>query len=477
LKVITMSDIKLPICQDDEAPKPSRLLGARHLQFFLMSFTLVIFFGMRTALSVGIIAMIEENPPSPDIPTYPEWTGTDTILSSFFWGYLVTQIVAGQLSEYFGAKWFLVGTMLLGSVFNVLIPVLASCWGSGGVILCRVVQGLAQGFLYPCILNIISKWTPLFERSRVSSFVYGGASVGIVTSMPLTGAIAGSTWGWPVACYLYGGLGVLWTAIFAVFAADSPATHRCVSTEERLYIESSTSVNKNCTKKIPTPWKSIFLSLPMWAIFVASCGASWGSFTLLTEIPSYMDNIMDFNISENSQLSALPYVALLLAGLIGAPIADKLITNEIFTIDTTRKVFTSLGCFVPAVALISLGFIDSTQKDVATGLLVMAVGSSAFTQCGYLVNPIDLSPNHAGTITGIVNCFSTIFSILGPLSVEFLGDDKKDPTLWWNVFRLAAGIYIACGLFYMFFGSGKTQEWNEDPAEQQAKKRTVNISL
>jgi hypothetical protein len=33
-----------------------------------MSFTLVIFFGMRTALSVGIIAMIEENPPSPDIP-------------------------------------------------------------------------------------------------------------------------------------------------------------------------------------------------------------------------------------------------------------------------------------------------------------------------------------------------------------------------------------------------------------------------
>jgi ACS family sodium-dependent inorganic phosphate cotransporter-like MFS transporter 6/7/8 len=248
LKVITMSDIKLPICQDDEAPKPSRLLGARHLQFFLMSFTLVIFFGMRTALSVGIIAMIEENPPSPDIPTYPEWTGTDTILSSFFWGYLVTQIVAGQLSEYFGAKWFLVGTMLLGSVFNVLIPVLASCWGSGGVILCRVVQGLAQGFLYPCILNIVSKWTPLFERSRVSSFVYGGASVGIVTSMPLTGAIAGSTWGWPVACYLYGGLGVLWTAIFAVFAADSPATHRCVSTEERLYIESSTSVNKNCTK-------------------------------------------------------------------------------------------------------------------------------------------------------------------------------------------------------------------------------------
>ena len=33
-----------------------------------MSFTLVIFFGMRTALSVGIIAMIDKHPPDPSIP-------------------------------------------------------------------------------------------------------------------------------------------------------------------------------------------------------------------------------------------------------------------------------------------------------------------------------------------------------------------------------------------------------------------------
>ncbi|RZC33393.1 inorganic phosphate cotransporter [Asbolus verrucosus] len=466
--------------------------GARHCQFLLMSMSLVIFFGMRTALSVGIIAMIEENPPDPDIPTYPEWEDTDTVLSSFFWGYLVTQIVAGQLSEYFGPKWFLVGTMLLGSVFNLLIPALAACWGSGGVMLCRVVQGLAQGFLYPCILNLMSKWTPAFERSRVSSFVYGGASVGIVTSMPLTGAIAGSTMGWPVACYLYGGLGILWTTIFAIFAANSPALHRWISEEEKLYIEKTTDGSNKCTKvkivlyhrfgslsgcfqKIPTPWKAIFTSLPMWAIFMASCGSSWGSFTLMTEIPSYMDNIMNFNINENSQLSSLPYVALLLTGLIGAPIADKLITNNIISIGTTRKIFTSLGSFVPATALICLGFVDSDQKDLATGLLIIAVGCGAFTQCGYLVNPIDLSPNHAGTITGIVNCFSTVFSILGPLSVQFLGSDKEDPTLWWNVFRLAAGIYVGCGVFYVLFSSGEKQAWNDTQEQATEKKPPTDV--
>ncbi|XP_063916988.1 putative inorganic phosphate cotransporter [Zophobas morio] len=461
-----MSDIKLPIYEDEEVPKPRRWFGVRHFQFFLMSFTLVIFFGMRTALSVGIIAMIDKHPPDPSIPTYPEWKDTDTVLSSFFWGYLVTQVIAGQLSEYFGPKWFLVATMLLGSLFNILIPVMASCWGSGGVMLCRVVQGLAQGFLYPCILNIVSKWTPAFERSRVSAFVYGGASVGIVTSMPLTGAIAGSTWGWPVACYLYGGLGLLWTGVFTIFAANSPDTHRWISEQEKKYIESTTCL-KTCTKKIPTPWKSMFTSLPMWAIFIASCGSSWGSFTLMTEIPSYMDNIMHFNINENSQLSALPYIALLLAGIIGAPIADKLITSNVLSIGTTRKIFNSLASFIPAIALIVLGFVDNAQKELAIGLLVVAVGTNAWTQCGYLVNPIDLSPNHAGTITGLVNCFSTIFSILGPLSVGFFGDDKKDTNVWWNVFRTAAGIYAGCGLFYVLFSSGKTQKWNDEAEDEK----------
>lgn len=108
-----------------------------------------------------------------------------------------------------------------------------------------------------------------------------------------------------------------------------------------------------------------------------------------------------------------------------------------------------------------------------------------------MVNPIDISPNHAGTITGIVNCFSTIFSILGPLSVDFFGSDKvskekifnffliklcmqKDTTLWWNVFRLAAGIYIFCGIFYAVFSSGTIQTWNDSKEVEDKSKTNKN---
>lgn len=38
-------------------------------------------------------------------------------------------------------------------------------------------------------------------------------------------------------------------------------------------------------------------SLPVWAIVVAGIAQCFGSFTLITEIPAYMDGIMNYDIN------------------------------------------------------------------------------------------------------------------------------------------------------------------------------------
>ena len=269
-------------------------------------------YGQRTSISVAIIAMTEKTPPGPDIPvstqppkhpsmfeflqTYPQWKDTDTILSSFFWGYIVTQVGAGQLGERFGPKWFLVGTMVLGSIVMCLTTVMAQAWGSAGVITCQIIQGLNQGFLCPCVHILISQWAPLNERTRFSTIVYSGQSLGIVISMLSTGAISGSKLGWPYVFYFYGAGGIVWAIVFGMFAANSPADHKSISAEERRYIESTNSVIQTKTK-IPTPWLSIATSLPFWAALAASCAENWGSYTLITEIPSFMDSVMNYDIN------------------------------------------------------------------------------------------------------------------------------------------------------------------------------------
>lgn len=53
------------------------------------------------------------------------------------------------------------------------------------------------------------------------------------------------------------------------------------------------------------PWKAIFTSVPMWALIIVHCGQNWGYWTLITELPTYMNDILKFNLKEVSNKSNL----------------------------------------------------------------------------------------------------------------------------------------------------------------------------
>lgn len=112
------------------------------------------------------------------------------------------------------------------------------------------------------------------------------------------------------------------------------------------------------------------------------------------------------------------------AGLVCSPVCDKVISKKCLSIGVTRKICNGIASFGPAIFLICLSLIDKSQQNLAVVFLVLAVTCTAFGYCGYIVNIIDIAPNHAGTLFGIVNSINTIFSILGPLSVGFFGSDK-----------------------------------------------------
>lgn len=89
----------------------------------------------------------------------------------------------------------------------------------------------------------------------------------------------------------------------------------------------------------------------------------------------------------------------------------------------SRKICNSIGHWVPAVALIALGYVDSSNKILAIVILVIAVAFNVGTLCGYQVNHMDLSPNFAGTMMGMTNGTANIFAILAPLITGLIVTD------------------------------------------------------
>lgn len=240
--------------------------------------------------------------------------------------------------------------------------------------------------------------------------------------MPISGYLVETSLGWPSIFYLFGILGLVWSIFWFFIGYNTPAVHPKISSEEKKYIESALGTLPN-EKRIPTPWKHIFTSLPMWSLIIAHCGQNWGFWTLLTEMPTYMNNVLGFDFKKNGLTSALPYLAMWILSFVFSFISDYLTNRNILSFEAARKIGNTVGHWIPAAALIGLGYVDASKPEIAVTLLTIAVGVNAATFVGFQVNHIDLAPKHAGTMMGITNCAANILSIIAPIVVGFIVPD------------------------------------------------------
>ncbi|XP_074040781.1 putative inorganic phosphate cotransporter [Leptinotarsa decemlineata] len=459
--------------KNDETEK-GPYFGSRHVQtiFYFLLFTIT--YCKRAALSIAIVAMNDNSTSSNvDIETF-KWTNESVVLSAFFWGYVIFQIPAAQLSKKVGAKWMLVGCTILDSLSFMIIPIVASHLGSIGVMGCRVLEGLAQGGVSPLVHTLLGTWAPPGERSVLGTFAYSGCICGNILSLSVTGFICSSGWGWPAVFYIFGIIGLMWTLAWIIFGADRPSSHKTITDAERNYIE--ISLNQQVHKIHKTPWKAIFLSPPFYSVTLAFVGANWGSSVLLTQTPRYLSNIFDYDIKSNSLFSAAPYVAMLICSLTFSPICDWMINNNMVSRTVARKIFNTVGTIFPAISLTMVAFITKEYASYSVALLIINGGISAGALCSYQVNHVDLSPNHSGVLMAITNSSTSIFSIISPLIVQFIVTDPSNQSQWRTIFLVTAGLYLLADIFYIIFGSGDVQPWNS-VEENDEDGSSPNISV
>lgn len=389
------------------------------------------------------------------------------ILGSFFWGYIVTQLPGGWIAGRIGGKHVFGWSMLGCAVATLLTPVAARTHVILLMVL-RVIAGLCQGVVWPCMSMLFSYWAPPLERSKLCGFVYAGCQIGIMVTFPLSGLLCvyGFDGGWPSIFYVLGGCGIIWFLAWTFIVYDSPVTHPRISQEEKDYIVDSLKRHIDVSKKATyTPWVKIFTSLPVWAIIVTHACANWGTYTFMTNIPTYMKDVLKFDIKKAGFLSALPYIGFWAMTNVSGQLADWLRSRGFMTTTTARKVFNSLGTFVPAVFVIITGHLDG-HPGIAVAMLTVGVAMSGCQYgSGFIVNPVDIAPRYAGIIFGISNTTGTLGGVLAPVVIGIITEDRTREQ-WQTVFYIAAAIYSIGAMFYIVFGSGEVQDWALDKQDK-----------
>ena len=377
----------------------------------------------RSNISVAAIAMKEEF----------HWTETTKgfVLSSFFVGYILLQIVSAMLANKYGGKILLGVAVIWWSIWTMLTPA-AAYTSLGALIAARIALGLGEAAVFPGCINLIGRWVPVTQRTRAVALVTSGLSLGTVFSLPVTGWLV-RTYGWPSPFYLFGAIGLVWALAWFPLIGNG----RGVSEEAA----------PGGDRRIP--WAALFRTSAVWAIFVNHFCHNWVLYVLLAWLPSYIKATFGVSVATAGLLAAAPPLVSFFCANASGTIADRMIAAG-RPRTYVRKLMQSIGLFGAAFFLLMVPLAGTTTVGVL--LMCGSAGAIGFCAAGFSSNAFDVAPRHADIIWGISNTFGTVPGIVGVAATGWMVDRTGS---YASAFLVTAMIAITGGVVFLVAGSGE----------------------
>jgi len=389
----------------------------------------------RVNMSIAILPMSREFNWSP--------ATVGLVQSSFFWGYLLTQVAGGIWADKVGGKRVLGFGVVWWSIATILTPIAARV-GLPFLLLVRAFMGIGEGVAMPAMNNIVSRWIPAKERSRSLALVYSGMYLGSVAGLAFSPFLI-QKFSWPSVFYSFGSLGTIWFATWQRNAQSSPLEDLEIRPEEKEFILRNSEL-KEPVKTIP--WKLLLSKAPVWALIICHFCHNWGTFILLTWMPTYYNQVLKFNLTESGIFCVLPWLTMALSANLGGWIADTLVSKGV-SITTVRKVMQSIGFLGPAFFLTQLSHVRSPAMAVLC--MTCSQACDAFSQSGLYSNHQDIGPRYAGVLLGLSNTAGVLAGVFGTAATGYILQNGS----WDDVFKVAVGLYLVGTVVWNLFATGE----------------------
>ena len=232
------------------------------------------------------------------------------VLSAFFYGYAVTQIVGGETADARGGRAVLAFGVGAWSAATALTPMAAHA-GVGPLVVTRIALGMSEGLAFPAAHAVIASEVPRERRSTAAAAVTAASYAGAAFAFAVTPGLI-REFGWEGAFYAFGALGVLWIPFWLALSEDvgrgvttTPTTRRDDENED--------DGNESETARLTGPvastsdwhrsfavWQALMRRREVRAICVAQFTQSWGMYGLLSWLPTYFTEAHGVDLGDAS---------------------------------------------------------------------------------------------------------------------------------------------------------------------------------
>lgn len=353
------------------------------------------------------------------------------VLSTFFLGYVLTQLAGGFLSNRFGGRNVLLIAVLLWSLCTVLTPV-AAYMSFGMLIVARFMLGIGEGASFPSAYNLIHAWMPVRERSRSIGAMSAASAVGTVATLLFAGILI-ERYGWPSVFYLFGAMGFVWAAFWLLKVPATPNT------------PDDTEVRPAGEHK-PIPWKLLLAHPAVWTVYLASLCAGSISFVMASWLPSYYVDMFDFGVAKAGIYSVLPWITVAFSTMLGGAYADKHIGRGEVRIRVRKRV-TVFGLIIVATG--ALGIVVAADAEVATAMVCCLFFGLGVAVVGYSPTAAELLPDHGDVFYGIAAAAGSVGAVVMVSATGYLLEVTGS---YDALFYLLAAMCSLTAIIYLAFG-------------------------
>eukprot|EP00118_Oscarella_pearsei_P007052 m.33318 g.33318 ORF g.33318 m.33318 type:complete len:408 (+) comp31801_c0_seq2:14-1237(+) len=343
------------------------------------------------------------------------------VLSSFYWGYICTQIPGGWLASRFGAEIVLYYSAVVWSMATVLLPFAANSFQALGIIAFRIVAGIAQGTFYPALAVLVATRTSETDRTLSLSIPCAASVLGTLVCSVLASWTV--HYSWEYIYYITGSVSLLWAWTMKV----------CLMS--RLKRKMSTNDD---TKSVSL--KTVFWDSTVLAVCVSHTCDNMVLGIMYSWLPTYSH---DFYPDKPPWiLSTLPWLAMGVTQITVAAVTDRIIKSGV-NIVYVRKSVQAAASLGGAFAMLLLG-LGPFSFSITLVLSILALSMNGFHVSGSFSFFTGMKPELAGPLTGLANACGQlpgIFAVSGVgLILESTGGN------WTVVFLLISGSLVF-GLF------------------------------
>uniref|UniRef100_A0A0N5CGB8 MFS domain-containing protein n=1 Tax=Strongyloides papillosus TaxID=174720 RepID=A0A0N5CGB8_STREA len=334
----------------------------------------------------------------------------------------------------------LIGNYGIRTVFAILgllsaISTFAMPWafelGFSYILALRILQGIAFASNFPVIGAFSSKWTYYKQNGLFVSVLVAYVQLSPSITLPLSGALCTSQWGWPSVFYVHGiGCAILFI-IYGFFYRNSPRKHPYVGDIElRKIAVGKSECSKEELKKIP--YVPILKTAAVWAVWIAA-------------------------------------IAQFLIKLFAGFTSDKV---KCISESNKLRIYNSIAFLGSCSFLSILAFTPSHYPNACLILLGVSAGILGFTTGGFFKAGPLISKHYSHFVTGNVSLGITITMLIVPFIVGGLSPNN-DAEGWRKVFLTTGSVLFITNLCFAIMCSAKPAAWTTDEFSRNASRNKV----